>query len=182
MRTQSDGLIRAEIQEDGLLKWSRKFLVLNTARVSIESSGNEPRKEGIREPEWQHWCYAFWALMTDNSASTEQGSPGGSAGLTGKGWSMRLKVLAGHSMPGLMRDIQWEDPSNTEDTEALKLIAKGESACRQETLLDWHSPSQSKNLQEAMGEHWSEDLYSSRKSQGRKHQEEKCRQELYCWK
>lgn len=49
---------------------------------------------------------------------------------------MRLKVLAGHSMPGLMRDIQWEDPSNTEDTEALELIAKGESACGQETLLD----------------------------------------------
>ena len=51
MRTQSDGLIRAEPQEDGLLKCSRKLLVLNTARVSIESSGNEPRKEGIRKPE-----------------------------------------------------------------------------------------------------------------------------------
>ena len=49
---------------------------------------------------------------------------------------MRLKVLAGHSKPGLMSDLQWADPSNTEDTEALKLIAKGESACRQETLLD----------------------------------------------
>lgn len=49
---------------------------------------------------------------------------------------MRLKVLAGHSKPGLMSDLQWADPSNIEDTEALELIAKGGSAHGQETLLD----------------------------------------------
>ena len=163
------------LQGDGLLKWSRKFLVLNTARVSIDSSGNEPRKEGIREPGRQHWCYTFWALVADNGASTERAVQKAVLDWQGRGWSMRLKVLAGHSMPGLMSDLQWADPSNIEDTEALEFIAKGGSASGQETLLDWHSPSQSKNLQEAMGEQWSEDLYSSRKPQGREYQEKKCR-------
>lgn len=107
MRTQGDGLIRAELQEDGLLKWTRKFLVLNTARVSIESSGNEPRKEGIREPGRQHCCDAFWALVTDSGARTEQAVQEEVLVWQGRGWSMKLKVLAGHSMPGLVRDFQW---------------------------------------------------------------------------
>lgn len=72
MRTRGGGLLRAELQEDGLLKWTRKFLVLNTASVSVESSGNEPRKGGIREPGRQHWCDTFWALVTDNGARTER--------------------------------------------------------------------------------------------------------------